>query len=213
MIEDAAVLVLGEEEEIEDPSMLIVDAVGTYENCTFIPLVKRTHDTDTDTESDSSIESSSSAESEFMPIGPPRRSFYFEFESTIVFPPTEALIDEMENAFAYLPDFEINSEWISGRFEELMLFDERRLRALYHIQGYQRRIARAFNKKVKSRDLQEGDMVLKEICAPIFDLGGKFRPKWVGPYIIKSILSGGAASIVDLDGNKFSNLVNLDQLK
>jgi hypothetical protein len=105
------------------------------------------------------------------------------------------------------------AEWISGRFEELMLFDERRLRALYHIQGYQRRIARAFNKKVKPRDLQEGDMVVKEIRAPVFDLRGKFRPKWAGPYIIKTILSGGAASIIDLDGNEFSNLVNLDQLK
>ncbi|XP_058185744.1 uncharacterized protein LOC131302969 [Rhododendron vialii] len=50
-------------------------------------------------------------------------------------------------------------EWLSGRFVELMLFDERMLRALYHIQGYQRRIARAFNKKVKSRSLVEGDMV------------------------------------------------------
>jgi len=43
-----------------------------------------------------------------------------------------------------------------------MLFDERRLKILYHIQGYQHRIARAFNKKVKSRNLKEGDMVLKD---------------------------------------------------
>ena len=56
-------------------------------------------------------------------------------------------------------------------------------------------------------------MVVKEIRAPIFDLRGKFRPKWAGPYIIKTILSGGAASIIDLDGNEFLNLVNLDQLK
>ena len=105
------------------------------------------------------------------------------------------------------------AEWQNARFEELMLFDERRLKALYHVQGYQRRIARAFNKKVKSRDLQEGDMVLKEIRAPVFDPRGKFRPKWAGPYIIKKILSGGATQLIDLDGNKFSTLVNLDQLK
>ncbi|KAH7838736.1 hypothetical protein Vadar_030466 [Vaccinium darrowii] len=109
---------------------------------------------------------------------------------------------------------EVNeADWLSDRFTELMLFDERRLRALYHIQGYQRRIARAFNKKVKSRDLVEGDMVVKEIRAPIFDPRGKFRPKWAGPYIIKTILDGGATVILDLDGNEFSNLVNLDQLK
>ncbi|KAH7849341.1 hypothetical protein Vadar_016557 [Vaccinium darrowii] len=91
------------------------------------------------------------------------------------------------------------AEWHSARFEELMMFDERRLRALYHVQGYQRRIARAFNKKVKSRNLQEGDMVLKEIQAPVFDPRGKFRPKWAGPYIIKKVLSGGATQLIDLD--------------
>ncbi len=66
------------------------------------------------------------------------------------------------------------AEWQNARFEELMLFDERRLKALYHVQGYQRRIACAFNKKVKSRDLHEGDMVLKEIRAPVFYPRGKF---------------------------------------
>lgn len=66
------------------------------------------------------------------------------------------------------------AEWLSRRFEELMLFDERRLKALYHVQGYQRRIACAFNKKVKSRNLVGGDMVLKEIRAPVFDPRGKF---------------------------------------
>ncbi|KAI8535410.1 hypothetical protein RHMOL_Rhmol10G0171900 [Rhododendron molle] len=105
------------------------------------------------------------------------------------------------------------SEWLSARFVELMLFDERRRRALYHVQGYQRRIARAFNKKVKPRDLVEGDMVTKEIRAPIFNPHGKFHPKRSGPYIIKTILSGGAAQLIDLDGNEFNTLVNLDQFK
>lgn len=66
------------------------------------------------------------------------------------------------------------AEWLSRRFEELMLFDERRLKALYHVQGHQRRIACAFNKKVKSRNLVGGDMVLKEIRALVFDPRGKF---------------------------------------
>ncbi|GMQ11589.1 hypothetical protein CsSME_00054167 [Camellia sinensis var. sinensis] len=53
-------------------------------------------------------------------------------------------------------------DWQQNIFEELMLFDERRLKVLYHIQGYQRKIAKAFNKKVKSKNLKEGDMVLKD---------------------------------------------------
>ena len=82
------------------------------------------------------------------------------------------------------------ADWQQNRFEELVLFDERRLNALYHIQGYQRRIARAFNKKVRSRNLREGDLVLKDSRAPIHDPRGKFRPNWTGPYLIKSIWLG-----------------------
>ncbi|KAL7196659.1 hypothetical protein ACSBR1_036637 [Camellia fascicularis] len=94
-----------------------------------------------------------------------------------------------------------------------MLFDEKRLKALYHVQGYQRRIARAFNKKVKSRNLKEGDLVLKDNRAPIHDPGGKFRPNWIGAYIIKSIWSGGAVVLMDLDGLEFSQPINWDKLK
>lgn len=78
-------------------------------------------------------------------------------------------------------------DWQQSRFEELMLFDDRRLKALYHVQGYQRRIARAFNKKVKSRNLNEGDMVLKDNRALIHDPKGKFRTNWTDSYIIKAI--------------------------
>ncbi|XP_077242529.1 uncharacterized protein LOC143883048 [Tasmannia lanceolata] len=40
------------------------------------------------------------------------------------------------------------SEWAKASYQELQMIDEERLRALYHIKGYQRRIERAFNKKV-----------------------------------------------------------------
>ncbi|XP_077217978.1 uncharacterized protein LOC143852478 [Tasmannia lanceolata] len=41
-----------------------------------------------------------------------------------------------------------------ARYHELHMIDEKRLKALYHIQGYQRRIERAFNKNVCVRDLK-----------------------------------------------------------
>ncbi|XP_077240233.1 uncharacterized protein LOC143880804 [Tasmannia lanceolata] len=59
------------------------------------------------------------------------------------------------------------SEWVKARHQELQMIDEKRLRALYHIQGYQRRIERAFNKKVRVRDLKPGDLVLKSYRAPV----------------------------------------------
>ncbi|XP_077242597.1 uncharacterized protein LOC143883122 [Tasmannia lanceolata] len=52
----------------------------------------------------------------------------------------------------------LESEWAKARHEELQMIDEKRLRALYHFQGYQRRIERAFNKKVRVRDLKPGDL-------------------------------------------------------
>ncbi|MBY3556045.1 transposase family protein, partial [Modestobacter lapidis] len=100
-------------------------------------------------------------------------------------------------------------EWMKSRYEQLSLIDEKRLRALYHVQGYQRRIARAFNKRVKDRGLKKGDLVLKEIRMPIHDPRGKFKPSWVGPYIIKEILSSGAVRLMDVDGNEFSQPTNL----
>ncbi|KAL7252703.1 hypothetical protein ACSBR1_007297 [Camellia fascicularis] len=45
------------------------------------------------------------------------------------------------------------------------------------------------------------------------DPRGKFKPNWTGPYIIKSIWSGGAIVLIDLDGLEFSQPINMDKLK
>ena len=63
--------------------------------------------------------------------------------------------------------------------------DEKRLKALYHIQGYQRRLRKAFDKKIRVRDLKIGNLVLKEIQ----ETNGKFKQNWAGLYIIKQIYS------------------------
>ena len=49
--------------------------------------------------------------------------------------------------------FEI--EWAQARFDQLNLLDEKKLRAIDHIQAYQRKMARAFRKRVKLRPLQK----------------------------------------------------------
>ena len=90
--------------------------------------------------------------------------------------------------------------------------DEKRLKALYHIQGYQRRLRKAFDKKVRARDLKLGDLVLKEIWAPVQDTNGKFKQNWASPYIIKHIYSEGAVRLMDLDANPFTEPTNMDQL-
>ena len=91
------------------------------------------------------------------------------------------------------------ADWLQSKYDQLCMLDEKRLKSLYHIQGYQRRLRKAFDKKVRIRDLKLRDLVLKEIRASVQDTNGKFKQNWVGPYIIKQIYSGGAIRFMDLD--------------
>ncbi|KAL9226186.1 hypothetical protein vseg_002027 [Gypsophila vaccaria] len=106
------------------------------------------------------------------------------------------------------------SDWARERYDQFMLLDESHLNSLSTVQMYQARLQRAFNKKVKSRKIKVGDLVLKSVRAPLpVDPRGKFKPNWVGPYIVKEIFSGGAGKITNLDGQEFNLPTNLDQLK
>ena len=105
------------------------------------------------------------------------------------------------------------ADWLQNRYDQLCMLDEKRLKALYHIQGYQRRLRKAFNKKVRTIDLKLGDLVLKEIRTLVQDANGKFKQNWVGPYIIKQIYSREAVRLMDLDANPFTEPTNMDQLK
>ena len=95
----------------------------------------------------------------------------------------------------------------------MALIDEKRARAQYHAQGYQQRIARAFNKKVRARNLKEWDLVLKVLRGETFDPRGKMKPKWSSLFIIKKIMSEGATRITDLDGKEMLCLINMDRLQ
>eukprot|EP00261_Vitis_vinifera_P030644 XP_019071887.1 PREDICTED: uncharacterized protein LOC109121615 [Vitis vinifera] len=105
------------------------------------------------------------------------------------------------------------AEWAQSRYDQLNLLDEKRLRAADHVQAYQRKMTRAFRKRVRSRKFQRGDLVLKVLRGLIIDPRGKFRPSWSGPYVIRDLTREGAAWLTDLDGNQFTEPVNMDQLK
>ena len=105
------------------------------------------------------------------------------------------------------------AEWAQSRYDQLSLLDERRLRAADHVQAYQRKMTRAFRKRVKPRKFQKGDLVLKVLRGLINDPRGKFRPNWSGPYVIRDLTREGAAWLTELDGNQFTEPVNVDQLK
>ncbi|RVW64072.1 hypothetical protein CK203_051098 [Vitis vinifera] len=68
-------------------------------------------------------------------------------------------------------------------------------------------------KEGQPRKFQRGDLVLKVLRGLISDPRGKFRPSWSGPYVIRDLTREGAAWLTDLDGNQFTEPVNVDQLK
>ena len=47
----------------------------------------------------------------------------------------------------------------------------------------------------------------------IRDPRGKFGPSWSRLYFIRELTPEGVAWLMDLDGNRFSELTNVDQLK
>ena len=44
----------------------------------------------------------------------------------------------------------LEEDWVKQRYEQLALIDEKRVKAQYHAQGYQKRIAKAFKKKCET---------------------------------------------------------------
>ena len=47
-------------------------------------------------------------------------------------------------------------DWLQSRYDHICMLDEKRLKALYHIQRYQKRLRIAFDKKVRTKDLKLG---------------------------------------------------------
>eukprot|EP00261_Vitis_vinifera_P017792 XP_010647599.1 PREDICTED: uncharacterized protein LOC100853095 [Vitis vinifera] len=120
---------------------------------------------------------------------------------------------EMRSLRVALEQHISEAEWAQARYDQLSLLDEKILRAIDHVQAYQRKMTRAFRKRVRPRKFQRGDLVLKVLRGLISDPRGKFRPSWSGPYVIQDLTREGAAWLTDLDGNQFTEPVNVDQLK
>ena len=69
------------------------------------------------------------------------------------------------------------------------MIDEKRMTAMCHGQLYQRRIERAFNKRVRPKVFEKGDLVLKKRNQAMPNHKGKFAPTYEGPYVVKKAFS------------------------
>src|ERR1051325_487187 len=76
-----------------------------------------------------------------------------------------------------LQDVELGEDdWIQTHLDQINLIDKKWLASFCHGQIYQKRMIRAFNKKVKHRVYQVGDLVVKRIILPQGDPRGKWTP-------------------------------------
>ncbi|KAA3458454.1 gag/pol polyprotein [Gossypium australe] len=105
------------------------------------------------------------------------------------------------------------AEWIRAQYDQLNLIEEKRLRAIRHGQMYQKRMMRAYDKRIRPREFKEGDLVLKKILPIQKDFRGKWMPNWEGPYVVKEAFSGGALILIEMDGKSLPNPVNSDSVK
>ena len=100
------------------------------------------------------------------------------------------------------------TEWVQARYEQLNLIEEKRLAALCHGQLYQKRMMRAYDKKVRPKHFQEGELVLKRIPQNQQDPRGKWALHWEGPYVVKKAFSEEALILAEMDGKQFFNPIN-----
>ncbi|XP_017982298.1 PREDICTED: uncharacterized protein LOC108663226 [Theobroma cacao] len=106
-----------------------------------------------------------------------------------------------------------DAEWVRSRYEQLNLIEEKRLAAFCHGQMYQRKMMRAYEKKVCPRQFRERELVLKRILPNQTNFRGKWMSNWEGPYVVKKAFSRGALILADMDGKDLPNSINADAVK
>ena len=92
---------------------------------------------------------------------------------------------------------------------------ELKLWPLEKIKENKAKVARAYNKKVKSNKFQVSDLVW-EAMLPLGTKDaayGKWSPNWHGPYKVDQVLPGNVYKLEELDGVKFPVAVNGQHLK
>ena len=92
--------------------------------------------------------------------------------------------------------------------------DEVREEASCRMTKYQQKMAEYYNKKVKLRQLDIGDLVLCKVTTATKDpVQGKLGPTWEGPYRVVHYSRRGSYHLGTLDGKKLICPWNIENLK
>jgi hypothetical protein len=98
--------------------------------------------------------------------------------------------------------------------QDLEAVDELRDLARIRLATYQQRMANTYNKNIRLRRFQVGDLVLRKAFQNTTNpADGKLAPKWEGPYFIDSEAGKGAYRLATMDGEMLPRAWNAVHLK
>ena len=98
--------------------------------------------------------------------------------------------------------------------KDLDTVDELRELAAIRITSYQRRLVNSYNKRVKPRMFQPGDLVLRKVFENTTDpMTGKFQPNWEGSYLVTLADESGSYTLDKLEGTPVIRMWNAMYLK
>ena len=97
---------------------------------------------------------------------------------------------------------------------QLELVDEARAMAEQRLARYQNLMSKHYNARVRHRDFQIGDLVLRKVMGAAKDpTQGKLRPNWERPYRITSWQRKGTYHLETMDGRKLQHPWNTEHLR
>uniref|UniRef100_A0A2N9GCT6 Integrase catalytic domain-containing protein n=1 Tax=Fagus sylvatica TaxID=28930 RepID=A0A2N9GCT6_FAGSY len=110
-------------------------------------------------------------------------------------------------------EFDVEENESSLRMD-LNLVEERRDMARIKLASYQHQMKRGYDKNIRPRSFQVGDLVLRKVVANTRNPNdGKLGPNWEGPYRVTSFAGVGAYRLTDLDGKSVLRPWNICNLK
>ena len=106
------------------------------------------------------------------------------------------------------------SENVESVVKALDTSDELREAAAIRVASFQRHLANSYNRRVKPRIFQPGDLVLKKVLENTADpTVRKFQPNWEGPYVVTRPEESGSYAIDKIDGTPVPRMWNATHLK
>ena len=105
-----------------------------------------------------------------------------------------------------------DEEIVEERLLHLVELEEDRFIVGFHQQVQKNREKNWHDRHIKSKAIKEGDIVLM-YDNKFAQFPGKFCMHWLGPYQVKHVTEGGAASLAKLDGTMVPTMVNGSRIK